>query len=105
MRQAGISCCFHPEGNAALKTFLIRYETRISGLWHRLCGASLQDVKLLKKAFLELKEEKEESIKNQEDALIETEALRLDLFYQFNLLILWMLNPFKVFLIAAGCFS
>ncbi|PWA24151.1 hypothetical protein CCH79_00016256 [Gambusia affinis] len=34
-----------------------------------------QDVKLLKKAFLELKEEKEESIKNQEDALIETEAL------------------------------
>ncbi|XP_007575778.1 growth arrest-specific protein 8-like [Poecilia formosa] len=35
-----------------------------------------QDVMLLKKAFLELKDEKEESIKNQEATLTETEALR-----------------------------
>uniref|UniRef100_A0A096LV34 Uncharacterized protein n=1 Tax=Poecilia formosa TaxID=48698 RepID=A0A096LV34_POEFO len=43
-----------------------------------------QDVMLLKKAFLELKDEKEESIKNQEATLTETEALRLDLFLKYD---------------------
>ncbi|XP_054895464.1 girdin-like [Poeciliopsis prolifica] len=40
-----------------------------------LRNVNVQDVKLLKKAFVELKEEKAESIKDQEATLTETEAL------------------------------
>lgn len=59
----------------------MKTESLVCGI---VCRASLQDVKLLKKTFLELHQEKEESIKNQEANLTETEALRLDLFSQLR---------------------